>query len=289
LYYFLTISFSDDFLAHVPDVSTPNGLLDVILVGNIIEFADALSRPYYAGKVPKDVLEEENVARWRYRQLIRWIANNFVLVFENSYVNPWYLVHMSIAQFAATLCAYMETWKMKGNEAKGCTPKKFRLAVFNHLRRQWLGLIPKFDELSNDQASPTFAWNGPEFQVLRRNKLPQGVVFTELADLESYKVSVAEFDNEVVDTERDSDSELTNAESTKDKRSEAGEVHQDPDGEEERPAEEDERPVEEDKRPAEGGEQNMLVDGEAIAGSQQQSSEEPTQNKRRLRSQSNGK
>jgi hypothetical protein len=253
------------------------------LVGNVLEFADALSRPYYAGNVAKDVLEEENVARWRYRQLIRWFSKNFVLLFNNSYVNPWYLVRMSITQFAATLCAYMETWKMKGIETKGCTPKKFRLAVFNHLRRQWVGLIPKFDELSDDKPSPTFAWNGPEFQVIRRNTLPEEVLSSELLDLENYRITVADHEVEVPSTEKDSESDLTDiesekgadVESEKEERTEAGNVEQDPDGEEERPE-------------TDNGQPEMQVDEEANAGSKQKSSEKPTQSKPRSRGRSFG-
>jgi hypothetical protein len=273
----------DDFLAHIPDITTSTGLLDIVMVGNVLEFSDALSRPYYAGKVSKEVVEEENVARWRYRQLIKWFSSRYVLVFDGKFVNPWYLVHMSLAQFSATLIAYMETWEMKAAEAKGCTPKRFRLAVFNHLRRQWLELVPKFDQLSKGKASQSLAWDGPKFEVLHREEMPQDQISSELRDLESFKVFVGDVDEEEIDAANESESDLTELEGESDdendsekesakERSAAGVAEQDQDGEEERPA------VDEDD--------DMDVDEET--GSKRKTSKKSTQSRRRPRSKSNG-
>ena len=246
------------------------------MVGNVLEFADALSRPYYAGKVPKEITEEENVARWRYRQLVKWFSSRYVLVFDGKLVSPWYLVRMSLAQFAATLCAYMETWEMKAVDAKGCTPKQFRLAVFNHLRRQWLELVPKFDQLCEGNASQSFAWSGPKFEVLNRAEMPQGQISSELRDLASFKVFVGDVDQ--VKTVNDFDSDLTEleGESEDEKESEkegsaAGVVEQDQDGEEERTAEDED--------------DDMDVDEET--GSNRKTSKTSTQSRRRPRSKSN--
>jgi hypothetical protein len=270
-------------LAHIPDITTSTGLLDIVMVGNVLEFADALSRPYYAGKVPKEVTEEENVARWRYRQFIKWFSSRFVLVFDGKFVNPWYLVRMSLAQFSATLCAYMETWETKEANAKGCTPKRFRLAVFNHLRRQWLELVPKFDQLTKGKkSSASFAWGGPSFEVLRREQMPQGQISSELRDLESFKVFVGDVDEDQVNAGNESESDLTEQPDSEDEDegkkesakepSAAGQVEQDPEGEEERPAEEED--------------EDMDVDEEA--GSKRKTSKKSSGSRRRPRSKSNG-
>jgi hypothetical protein len=136
----------EDHRAHFLDITTTIGFLDIVVVGNVLEFNNALSWPIFAGKVDKEVQEEGHVARWRYRQLIKWFSTNYVLVFGNSVVSPWYVVHRSLVCFAASLCGYMARWKM-APDIKGCTQTKYRKTVLDHLRQNWPELIPKFKVL----------------------------------------------------------------------------------------------------------------------------------------------
>jgi hypothetical protein len=166
----------------------------VVIVGNVLEFSDALSRPYFLGKVDDQVKEEENVARWRYWQFIKWFAANFVLVIGNSIVSPWYVVHLSLVHFAASLCGYMTRWKT-APEIKGCNLKKYRKTVLDHLRRYWPELILKFEVLVKDPP-PSFAWRGPDFQILPRKQLSEEQAASEVYDLNSDKVFVGDLDGE---------------------------------------------------------------------------------------------
>jgi len=53
----LFLAFSDT-LAHIPDVTTQDGLLDIIMVGNMLEFATALGLKHSGKKSHPEVLEE---------------------------------------------------------------------------------------------------------------------------------------------------------------------------------------------------------------------------------------
>lgn len=46
---------------HVPEIQTADGLLDIIAVGCILEFASALTRDIYSGK--QDETNEETITR----------------------------------------------------------------------------------------------------------------------------------------------------------------------------------------------------------------------------------
>jgi hypothetical protein len=181
------------------------------MVGNVLEFAEALSRPHFAGKERKDILEEQNVAKWRYRQLLKWIAQTFVLDFDGCHVNPTYLAMLSMVRFGAALCAYMARWKGR-TSIKGCTLVKFRLTVQTHLRRHWPELMPKFNELEKDPPS-SFAWYGPDFQILKRENLPN-MVDPEMAQHQSDPIFTFDDDEDLDDSKLSESSALTDIESS---------------------------------------------------------------------------
>lgn len=190
----LCIAASEQHLAHFPDILTQSGLLDLLIVGNVIEFAEALSRPHFAGKVANHIKEEENVARWRYRQLMNWFAANHVIIMGNFVISPWYIMQLSLVRFASSLCAYMTRWKA-ASEIKGCTVPKFRAAVEKHLRRDYPELLGKFKSLESDPP-PSFAWQGPNFSVVCRSNLSTEMASSEVRDLDSDRVYLGDLDED---------------------------------------------------------------------------------------------
>jgi hypothetical protein len=56
----------DEITAHVPDISTATGFLDLVLLGCVMEFSDALSRRHYLSGVPKDLVTQEHRAQWMF-------------------------------------------------------------------------------------------------------------------------------------------------------------------------------------------------------------------------------
>lgn len=77
---------------HVIDVETMDGLLDIIAVGNIIEFATALDhRTYENVVVDNDERLEQEAAMTRYRTFISWFSKRYGLVINGIWLNPSYL------------------------------------------------------------------------------------------------------------------------------------------------------------------------------------------------------
>ena len=167
-------------LAHIPDVTTRHGLLDIIMVGNMLEFATALGLKSHGRKPPPEVLEEQNVAMWRYRIFQSWFIDRYILEIGGQGVNPSYLFYKLLIQFGTALCSYMKRWEKKAPLT--ITAQQVIAAVLDHLRKDWQDLLDAFQKLLHDDPSAGhwFSWNGPDFHVFCRDNTQ---VWTELEDL----------------------------------------------------------------------------------------------------------
>ena len=173
------LAFSDT-LAHIPDVTTQDGLLDIIMVGNMLEFATALGLKHSGKKSHPEVLEERNAAMWQYRIFQSWFNHRYVLEIGDQGVNPCYLFNRSLIQFGAALCFYMKRWEEKAPLT--ITTKQVTAAVLDHIRKEWQDLLHAFEQLLNDDPSKChwFIWNGPKFHIF---PCDESQVWTELQDL----------------------------------------------------------------------------------------------------------
>src|SRR2546425_5020047 len=95
---------------HVPDISIPQCLLDVIVVGNVIELTVALDHQSYSGMMGAGTIEEEQEAAntW-YRFFIRWFCKKNCVLIGNHWLNPAYIFKKSLVDFAATILFYKMT------------------------------------------------------------------------------------------------------------------------------------------------------------------------------------
>jgi hypothetical protein len=94
---------------HVPDISTADGLLDLISVGCLVELSQALDeRTYTKGTIPEDDQDEIDAATTWYCLFIQWYAARFVIVTNNEWINPHYIFKRCLVDFAATMVCYAE-------------------------------------------------------------------------------------------------------------------------------------------------------------------------------------
>ena len=136
---------------HVVDITTIDGLLDLIAVGNILEFATALDHHTYEGTPvnPKEHVEQEYVLT-RYRTFIRWFMKRFVLMFRDRPVNATYLFKHRILCFATTLGLYVSrehSTVQKVDQVTGMTPATIKKLIRHHIQVHWRDLIPAYDEM----------------------------------------------------------------------------------------------------------------------------------------------
>jgi hypothetical protein len=166
-------------IVHIPDITTQEGLLDVIMVGNMLEFASAFSFKYFGSKPPADVIEERNVAMWRYRLFQGWFNRRYILDIGGAGLNPCYLFNRSLLQFGAAICCYMRRWEKK--VFLGITAKQVTGIVLDHIRNEWQDLLVAFEKTLKDDSTKSnwFTWKGPTFRIFRRD---ESQVWTEMLD-----------------------------------------------------------------------------------------------------------
>jgi hypothetical protein len=150
---------------HVLDITSVDGLFDVIALGNIIEFGVALDHRTYTGQPIKDEERDEHAAaRTRWRTLMRWYSDNFCLLIGSEWVNPMYLFKRRIADFGATVDAYARRelpQEREDNRIANFNPKNVRTQLRRHVRQTWLDLLPYF-ELALDHPSHYLYYCGPD-------------------------------------------------------------------------------------------------------------------------------
>jgi hypothetical protein len=162
------ITVPGDIVAHIPDITTQNGLLDMVMAGNIVEFAEVLNRQHYKKTVSKHELEEENVMRWRFRLFIKWFSATYVTYVGGQQVHASYIFNKSLIQFAATLVGYIKL-KPKSTGVKEITPIQMQTAISMRFRRSHSELFAAYVSRLGLPVS-SFAWPGPDIKIVLRDK-----------------------------------------------------------------------------------------------------------------------
>lgn len=161
--------------AHVPEIVTQEGLLDVIAVGCILEFASVLNRDYYSGRYdPEDedtiaVSVEAAHARTRFRVIMKTFAARYTTVIGEHVVHPSYIWNRLLVQFGAAIVTYMQKKTRVAVKSAGVTAPKISAAVKLHLQTDHPHLLVPFQrEL---KVKPTaLTWDGPPIQIIPRSR-----------------------------------------------------------------------------------------------------------------------
>jgi hypothetical protein len=159
---------------HVIDITTTQGLLDIIALGNIIEFATALDlRTYQHIVLDEEEQLEIEASMARYRYFIRWFSKKFGLLMDNKWICPSYLFKRRLASFGASVCAYFtdqHATTQRQSRLPGITPLQVKKMFRQHIQRCWADLIPIFDKLL---VSPSaFLYHtGPTIRIVRKTEI----------------------------------------------------------------------------------------------------------------------
>jgi hypothetical protein len=158
---------------HIPDVSTPHGLLDLVMVGTLLEMAHVISRSHYLGGVDALEEEEECFARWRYRRFCTWFSKQFVTIIGNRWVHPSYVFKRFMLRFCVVLVFYKREREAQATVTEGCTALAMEKKIMSHIRSDWPELMPLMKALLDEGADITmdvssFRWTGPIFKIAKR-------------------------------------------------------------------------------------------------------------------------
>jgi hypothetical protein len=159
---------------HVINVKDTEGLLDLIALGNIIEFAAALDhRTYENVVVHKEEREEQEVAMTDYRRFIRWFSKAFGTLISGTWVNPSYLFKLRLICFGASVGEYFTREHpvvQKHDGIPGITPSAVKKMIRRHIQNCWADILAGFDLVSSDP-SPFLYHIGPPIEIIEKTPL----------------------------------------------------------------------------------------------------------------------
>ena len=152
-------------------VGTCEGCIDILTLGAFLEFSPAVSRPHYSRTISLQEVEEENAARWKYRQFLRWYQFNYVVGVHGSVYDTNYMANYTLLQYAVALVKYARKFQ---EELSGelLNAKSLRTAVLNHLHQDWPELTEAFLEKEKEEGHVglSLVWPWGPFEVIRRRE-----------------------------------------------------------------------------------------------------------------------
>jgi hypothetical protein len=156
---------------HVIDVTCSDGLLDIIALGNIVEFTLALdSRFYNDTEIDEEEQLEIEATMARYRSFMRWFSKTFGLLMDGHWINPSYIFKRRLVAFAASVCAYYGMENPTTKRLDGINSIRVKKMFCQHLQKCWGDLIPTYDMYL--AAPSAFLYHtGPPIRIVRKTHL----------------------------------------------------------------------------------------------------------------------
>lgn len=155
----------------MPDIRTVDGLLDIIAVGCILEYATALDRdrylPHYDPEKNIPQLTEEGHARMRFRVIMKTFSIRYTTAIGGMIVHPSYIWNRILVRFGAALVTYMRTAQATAPKVKGVHAASVSRAVQAHLLSDHPHLVPCFEQDLKDKPT-ALSWEGPQISITPR-------------------------------------------------------------------------------------------------------------------------
>lgn len=173
----------------------PEGLLDVIALGCVLEFSAALSRERYeetydtgTDAACADRMQEDHTRTW-FRVLMKTFTTKYTIVVGTEVVHASYLWHSVMVGFAAALVNYVTARQNTVDLAPGVTPESVASAVRLHLREDHPHLVAAFNyALEDKRVRTSLTWDGPAFKVVSKSD-PTYRLFEALGILEDHDLA----------------------------------------------------------------------------------------------------
>lgn len=148
----------------------PQGLLDVIAVGNLIELTNALDLSSYTGNTQTGSKDEKEAAQTRYRIFMRWFSHEHIVFVNKTWVTASYIFKRRLIDFAATVLHYKRVHHDEGSGVAGFTAKALQRRLHQHFVKYWPELLPAF-LAAIEKPSPFMYWTGPKISILPRTQV----------------------------------------------------------------------------------------------------------------------
>jgi hypothetical protein len=131
------------------DISTVDGLLDLIAVRCLVELSRALDeRTYIKQPLLQDEQDEIDAATARYRIFITWFSERYFVVINGEWLNASYLFNRRLVNFAATTVCYVKEQMEDSHRSPvpehTLTDVSLTKQILHHLSSGLAELVPAF-------------------------------------------------------------------------------------------------------------------------------------------------
>lgn len=164
-----------DVAPHIPDMREEEGLLDVIVLGCVLEFATALNRFCYTQSYNPDDedtikdMEQEHLSRTFFRAIMKAFGSRYTLTLDRALVHPTHLWQSIMVRFAVVIVGYMKAKAKEVRKEPGFTPKALEKQLRLHFQTDHPHLLPAFNAALDDSPRPCeLIWDGPTIKVIQR-------------------------------------------------------------------------------------------------------------------------
>jgi hypothetical protein len=158
--------------------------LDLVSLGNLLEFGELLDRRFYLGHLSSQDAEEHRISRFNYHLFQKWFLKEYVLVANGKSISPSAVFDRALCQFSAALILYKARTK-EVPRAEECSPKKFRKLVEEFFANVHPELVVTLKRLVETEEE-SLHWMGPDFSVRQRLEADEE---NESAHFDDWKLS----------------------------------------------------------------------------------------------------
>lgn len=195
LKFFQTQKLIENLGAHIPDLSSEDGFLDVVYLGIFAILSPALDVRFYFGKkTPSHLIEEANHAVHHFHSLLHVFSLRFIILLEGELVSNSYVVDRLLGEFAAAAVGLMKGIEKDDDDGiLGIAQAGFTGMVEGILQRSHSNLV-SFYSRCLDRNHKHFSWTGPKLQILPRsediNSILPLATLGELLDLPGQQIYI---------------------------------------------------------------------------------------------------
>jgi hypothetical protein len=152
----------------VPDITTYQGLRDMMLLGNFCRLGHILERTFYTGSLTLQELEECEVAQWHYLQFTVWFTRNYVVKLDDHLINPMSIFRRSLIEFMAALLLEKQAMEEQVPTVEKCSSVKLEQQLNKFLKSDDASIFDAFHRLVKS-GHKYLDWSGSPFEIRKRN------------------------------------------------------------------------------------------------------------------------
>src|ERR1700733_10963233 len=163
--------------AHIPDISSPIEMFDVIYLGIFITLSHAFDPRFYGDTTPPQALVDEiGSAQSHFQSLIHFSSNHFIMILEGVTVHASYIVNRMLAEFAAAVIVFSkaihdekEVKKQGEEEEEEISYFQLKAQIDGIIRHSYPEVLTYYQHCVNN-GHKHFTWTGAPVEIVARSE-----------------------------------------------------------------------------------------------------------------------